>query len=255
MRDDGPRALVYRPGSLGDTLVALPAVAAIRRRLPAHRLTLLTESPVSGSDRVSPWTILEQTGWFTDVHFYNVRPATVRGRLSNVAVAVRLRRAGYDEVFSLAPPRNARQLRVDSSILHRVVGASRYHAALHPVPAGGPRGADLGPVDHEGLRLLRIVEPLAGDVPLVDFQLAVPADEQAGSDLLLERLGVRADQVLVGIGPGSGRSATAWPEERFAAVGQALLRQFRNVVLLAIGGSRDRSTCDQLCAAWGAALT
>ena len=251
MRDDSPRALVYRPGSLGDTLVALPAVAAIRRRFPDHRLTLLTESQVTGSGRVSPWTILEQTGWFDTVHFYAVRPTAVRDRLRNVALAMRLREAGYAEIISLAPPRTARQLRVDSSIFRGVVGGRRYHAARHPVRPDGPRGADLEPVDHEGLRLLQIVDPLASDVPLVDFHLAVPADEQAGTDQLLQKIGVQPGQVLVAVGPGSGRQATTWPEERFAAVGRALLQQFRNVVLLAIGGSRDRLLCDQLCAAWG----
>jgi ADP-heptose:LPS heptosyltransferase len=30
-----------------------------------------------------------------------------------------------------------------------------------------------------------------------------------------------------------------------------LLRHFRNSVLLAIGGSRERSLCDELCASWG----
>lgn len=251
MRDDGSRALVYRPGSLGDTLVALPAVAAIRRRYPAHRLTLLTESQSTGSGRVSPWTILGPTGWFDNVHFYDVRPKSVRDRLRNVSLALRLRGVGFDEVFSLAPPRSATQLRVDASIFRGVVGAGRYHAARHPLSPDAPRGADLEPVDHEGLRLLRIVDPLASNVPLVDFRLAVPANEQAGTDQLLQNLGVRPGQVLVGVGPGSGRRATTWPEERFAAVGQQLLQQFRNVVLLAIGGSRDRSLCDQLCAAWG----
>jgi len=251
MRDDGPRALVYRPGSLGDTLVALPAVAAIRRRFPAHRLTLLTESQVTGSGRISPWTILEQTGWFDQVHFYDVRPAAARDRLRNVALALGLRRTGYDDVFSLAPPRTARQLRFDAAIFRGVVGARRYHAARRPVAPDGRRGAELEPVDHEGLRLLRIVDPLASNVPLVDFQLAVPSDEQAGADQLLQTLGVQAGQVLVGVGPGSGRQATTWPADRFAAVGKALLRQFANVALLAIGGSRDRVLCDQLCAAWG----
>ena len=68
---------------------------------------------------------------------------------------------------------------------------------------------------------------------------------------LLNELGVRPDHMLIGVGPGSGRSATAWPAERFAAVGSALLGQFRNLVLLAIGGSREQRLCDELCAAWG----
>jgi heptosyltransferase III len=247
---DRLRALIYRPGSLGDTLVSLPAIAEIRRRYPEHRLTLLTESQVTGSMRVSPWTILKETGWFDDVCFYVVRPASVADRYRNFALAMRLRGNRYHDIFSLAPPRTARQLRVDAGIFRGVVGAGRYHAASRPA---WPVLPDVNPlhVEHEGLRLLRIVDPSAGGESLRRFRLAVPdADRASGHDLLM-RLGIQPDQLLVGVAPGSGRSATAWPADRFAAVGTALLRHFGNIVLLAIGGSGERSLCDQLCASWG----
>ena len=244
---NGLRALVYRPGSLGDTLISLPAVAEIRRRYPRHRLTLLTESQAAGSGRVSPWTILRETGWFESVHFYVVKPASARDRWHNLALAARLSTVGYDDIFSLAPPRTARQLRLDSCIFRGVVGARRYHAARRP--SWPPAAA--APVEHEALRLLRIVDRDAEGDSLGDFRLAVPDAERASSRGLLDGLGVRADQVLVGVGPGSGRSSTRWPAERFVAVGNALLEQFRNLVLLAIGGSSERSLCDELCTAWG----
>lgn len=241
------RALVYRPGSLGDTLISLPALAEIRRRFPRHRLTLLTESQAAGSGRVSPWTILKETGWFDGVHFYVVKPATPRDHLHNLALAARLSAVGYDEIFSLAPPRTTRQLRVDACIFRGVVGARRYHAARR---ATWPPAA-ANPGEHEALRLLRIVDPDANGDSLGDFRLAVPDAERALGRCLLDGLGVGPDHVLVGVGPGSGRSSTKWPAERFAAVGHALLDQFRNLVLLAIGGSSERRLCDELCTSWG----
>jgi ADP-heptose:LPS heptosyltransferase len=243
------RGLVYRPGSLGDTLVSLPAIAEIRRRYPDHRLTLLTENPVAGSARVSPWAILRDTGWFEDVCFYTVKPVSLGDRLRNVGLALRLRRTRFDDIFSLAPPRTTRQLRVDSCIFRGVVGADRYHAATRA--AWPPSAVDPEHRQHEGLRLLRIVDPVGSDQALSSFRLAVPdADLAVGRDLL-QGLGVRPDQMLVGVGPGSARSTTAWPPERFAALGRALLDQFRNVVLLAIGGSSERRLCDELCEVWG----
>jgi heptosyltransferase-3 len=245
---DRLKALVYRPGSLGDTLVSLPAIAGIRRHYADHRLTLLTESEVTGSTRVSPWTILKETGWFDEVHFYVVRPASAADRFHNVSVAMRLRAGGFDDIFSLAPPRTRRQLRVDAAIFRGLVGARQYHAARRPAwpPAITPEI-----VEHEGLRLLRIVDPGASDDALRNFRLAVPATDRATGQGVLTDLGVRADHILVGVAPGSGRSATAWPAERFAAVGSALLSEFRNIVLLGIGGSSERGLCEQLCAAWG----
>ena len=245
-----PRALVYRPGSLGDTLVSLPAVAEIRRQYPDHRLTLLTELHVSGSERISPWTIFKETGWFDDVHFYVVKPLSARERWHNLAIATRLRARGYHDIFSLAPPRTARQLRVDNAVFRGVVGTRRYHSAWR---AAWPPSAAVGSgeIEHEGLRLLRIVDPAASAETLDHFRLAVPDADHSRGRGLLEELGVGANQLLVGVGPGSGRASTRWPADRFAAVGSALLQQFRNIVLLAIGGSSERAMCEQLCAAWG----
>lgn len=249
-RSSGLRTLVYRPGSLGDTLVSLPAIAEIRRRFPHDRLTLLTEAPVAGSTRVSAWTILKETGWFDDVHFYVVKPVSAADRYRNVAVAMRLRACGFRNIFSLAPPRTTRQLRVDAAIFRGVVGAQRYYASPRPTwPV--PADAAPGSVDHEGLRLLRIVEPRASLDTLAGFRLEVPEIDRASGSSLLNHLGVQPGQLLVGVGPGSGRAATAWPAERFAAVGAALLSRFRNSVLLAIGGATEQTLCEQLCAGWG----
>ena len=246
---DSVRGLVYRPGSLGDTLVSLPAIAEIRRRYPEHRLTLLTESQVAGSTRVSPWIILKETGWFEDVCFYVVKPASAADRWHNLSLAMRLRGIGYHDIFSLAPPRTTRQLRVDSSIFRGVVGASTVSRGVPPGVAAIRRGSrargarGTAPASH---RRSGGERRRARQLPA-----AVPETEQAIGRGLLNDLGVRPDQMLVGVGPGSGRSATTWPAERFAAVGSALLGQFRNIVLLAIGGSRERALCDELCAAWG----
>ena len=242
---DARRALIYRPGSLGDTLVSLPAIAEIRRRYPGHSLTLLTERPTAG--RVSPWAVLQGTGWFGDAHFYAVKAATASDRLHNIRLAMSLRRTGYDEVFSLAPRRTARQLRIDAAIFRGVVGAARYHAAPRPAWPIPPDA----PAEYEGLRLLRIVDPGASIASLLRFRLAVPAAERELCEGLLSGLGIRRDQTLIAVAPGSGRATTRWPLERFADVGAALLRQFGDAVLLAIGGTRDIALCDELCSAWG----
>ena len=244
------RALIYRPGSLGDTLVSLPAIAEIRRRYPEHRLTLLTESQVAGSTRVSPWTILKETGWFDDVCFYVVRPASVADRYRNVALAMHLRGSRYHDIFSLAPPRTARQLRVDACIFRGVVGARRYHAASRPA---WPVPADVNPaqVEHEGLRLLRIVDPAASGESLRSFRLAVPDTERAmGHGLLMTSVCSRINCWWASRPAPADRRRPGRPNVSLPSATRSC-GQFRNIVLLAIGGSDERLLCDELCAAWG----
>jgi ADP-heptose:LPS heptosyltransferase len=161
---------------------------------------------------------------------------------------MQLRRSGFHDIFSLAPPRTSQQLRVDSMIFRGVVGSERFHGASR---AAWPPSADDAEGEHEGLRLLRIVDPSATEDALSDFRLRVPDADLVSGRGVLDDLGVRADQLLIGVAPGSARSATAWPAERFALLGRTLLSRFRNLVLLAIGGSRERGLCDELCAAWG----
>lgn len=244
------RALVYRPGALGDTLVSLPAIAEIRRRFPAHRLSLLTEQVPAGSTRVSAWAVLRETGWFDEVFQYTVHASTVRERWQNVRLAASLRAKGFDAIFSLAPPRTKRQLRADAAIFRRIIGANRYYASAKPAwPLSAVPDDE---VQHEAVRLLKIVDPGAADDVTAACRLPMPLSGTIEGERVLDELDVHDDDLLVGVAPASGRASTTWPADRFLAVGEALLRQFANVVLLAVGGAGDRSLCDDLCRAWGA---
>ena len=69
---------------------------------------------------------------------------------------------------------------------------------------------------------------------------------------VLDDLGVRPDQLLVGVAPGSGRSATTWPAERFAAVGNALAAAIQERRAAGDRRFERAARCAiELCAAWG----
>jgi hypothetical protein len=60
-----PRAvLVYRLGSLGDTVVALPCFHLIKRRFPDAKITLLTNRPVASA--AAPAESILGRGYFFD---------------------------------------------------------------------------------------------------------------------------------------------------------------------------------------------
>src|SRR5207302_3807288 len=68
-----PRAptIVFRIGQLGDTLVALPALAHLHRNLPGQRILLLTDRHGTLSTMVSAWEVVSKTGWIDDVITYD----------------------------------------------------------------------------------------------------------------------------------------------------------------------------------------
>src|SRR5579859_7169512 len=90
---------VIRPGALGDTLLALPALALLRRWAPDARLTFVARADVlplalsSGlADDVWPWDLPDWAALFD--------PATTPERLTARARAAL---AGADAVIAWAP--------------------------------------------------------------------------------------------------------------------------------------------------------
>lgn len=240
--------LVFRVGQLGDTLVALPAIHAIRRRFPLHRMVLLTDRHPPGSGMVSSWSILQETRWFDEVFFY--KPGRWLGRSALHAV-FKLGMERFEHVFSLAPRRTPFQLWRDRWLLRTLLGARHYHGAVRPSESTENSTIGEARVEPEWLRLLRIVEPDPEGKPQEGFQLGIPEHERNNAELMLAAMGVTAHHVLVAVGAGSNMPAKQWPADRFSEVGAALLERNANVVLVAIGGPEEQALGDRLCAAWG----
>jgi len=95
------RILVYRLGSLGDTVVALPCFRLIRKTYPPARITVLTNIPVSG--KAAPLeSILENTGLIDAIIPY---PLGLRDAHALLQLRAQIAREKFDLVISLAAAR------------------------------------------------------------------------------------------------------------------------------------------------------
>jgi ADP-heptose:LPS heptosyltransferase len=244
---DSPAILVFRVGLLGDTVVALPAIDAVRKRFPGRRLVLLTSRPANPA-WVSPWDVLGPTGWFDEAIFYDpsVRSPANLARLGWMTLALRRRR--FESAFVLAPPRGRRQALRDRIFFQSLCGIPRCFTAA-PMAPSAVRSA-VG--EREGLRLLRVVEPRAGQRDVDAFRLRIPQHERQIAVRALIDAGIRPGQPMVAFAPGTRMPAKQWPEERFRAAGTALLARFPALTLVGIGGADEAALCERLCAAWGA---
>jgi len=57
-------------------------------------------------------------------------------------------------------------------------------------------------------------------------------------------------RTLVGFGPGSKMQAKKWPKERFAEVGESLIKS-HDIWPIVFGGPEDKTIGDELVSAWG----
>jgi len=95
------RILIYRLGSLGDTIVALPAFHQIRRQFADAKITVLTNAPISG--KAAPLeSILEHTGLADAFIHY---PVGVRDAGELLGLRRTIREGRFELMISLAAPR------------------------------------------------------------------------------------------------------------------------------------------------------
>jgi heptosyltransferase-3 len=255
-RHSPERVLIFRIGQLGDMIVSLPAMWAVRRYWPDAKLTLLCDvhpgrSCVLGSEILGP------TGLFDSIEHYAV-PSEGHGRARTLAsrlqLLLRLRAQRYVALIYLAPSiRKPKQVRRDVAFF-KAAGVGRIYGADHfpPVPIRRPgQPFDMGLSEADLL-----LERLAAD------GIPVPGHGEGSLDLVLGEaeaaavarwrttLGADGGRPWIGVGPGSKMPAKRWPLERFAEAAATLIAR-HDVWPVVFGGPEDREHGEILLACWG----
>jgi ADP-heptose:LPS heptosyltransferase len=241
------RVCVYRVGTIGDVVCALPAIYSIRRAWPDAHLTLLTSPGPRGAPELTD--LLDSLGWFDEiVTYYN---EDLSGWRRQIEFVRGMRRRGFDAWIELPG------VLMDYGSIGRIL----RNMIIARFAARWGRGWQIGTVrmfrqaqteviefPDETDRLLAIVrrigfEPIAAPVPL---PIADSARETAAS-LVDDSDG--AGGLLVGIAPGAKRPTNRWPENRFAEVARELsIAGFR---LVMFGGPGDVEICQRIADAAG----
>ncbi|MEO5822486.1 MAG: glycosyltransferase family 9 protein [Vicinamibacteraceae bacterium] len=222
--------LVHHIGALGDTIVTIPALRAVRAAWPAADVVMLHDAPRRpGPGVVSPARVLEGTG-LVDRFLPYARdlggPALV-AELWRVWRSVRAL-APAAAVFVGPSERDASALRRDRALL-RSAGVRRFvgFGAAPRSPAG------------EGLRkLARLAQDgvaTAADASWLSlpFLTVTPADLAAVDTWLDEMQAPRGR--LIAIAPETRMNAKLWPAERFAEIGRRLVERGWWPILIGAG--------------------
>lgn len=220
MAGDSPQnVLVIRLGALGDFVLSLGPMAAIRRHHPGATLTLLTTEPFR--------QIGEASGYFDDV-WTGGRPK--RFSPSWFRLAKRLRAGRFDMVYDL-------QTSGRSLAYYRIMRGVAW--------SGHARGARYRDANPDRDRL-HTIDRQAGQLAVAGIE-EVPAGDLSWLTASVEEFDLSGDYVLLVPGGSSHRPAKRWPSDRYANLARRLLRQGRTPVL--IGGPDEASLLAGISAA------
>lgn len=239
------RVLIYRLGSLGDTVVALPAFHLVARAFPNAERRLLTAA-IANAKAVPVADMLTGTGLVHNTILYPLGLRDFRA-LWRLARAIRAWRA--DMLVYLAEPRGKWATRRDLLFfrlcgIRRVIGAPTNDDLLHHRhdPA-----RDIW--ESEIARLGRCLAPL-GDIALDDpanwdmhFSPAERAEAAAAFD------GVSAPG-FIAFSIGAKISVKDWGDDNWRPVLAHLARRWPDFGLILIGAGDERDRAGALAKDW-----
>lgn len=227
--------LVFRTGQLGDTLIALPAIAAVRRRHPEADIVLLTDQP-SDPGWVASTDVIRETELVDRVVVYRHSRSPQKRTLELLRVARALSGERFMAAYALTHWRTNAQRWRDKILLRLLTRTSKV--ALAPQNIGATP------------EWRRLVATVTQD-DICDFTIKPSLKTQEAIDTLFERLAIPRNALLVALGPGSKMAAKRWPWDRYLEVGRRVLENFPEAFLLVLGGSEDGPVGEQLCGSWG----
>lgn len=253
------RVLIYQLGSIGDTVVSIPALRAIRRHFgPEADICLLHETH---SELINTPDDLLSAGPEIDRFLHYPVASSIERKIS-VAMRLwwRLRRERFQSVVYLMPgERTLKQVIRDafffrcSGIRTRLAFRAFPKDILYPVEIDGHPA----PVKHEALcRLERLQTDgidISHEADLSRPFLHLKQNELVVAAQWLANNRLHPDRKLVAICPGSKQPANFWPEDRFLEIGKRLVKQ-KKYELVVIGGSAEAHVGSRMIQAWGEGL-
>lgn len=239
------RVLIYRLGSLGDTVGAVPALHVIERAFPDARRLLLTNLPVHAKAPAA-FAII---GGSNLVHGYISYPIGMRLSLGLLRLWWQIVRFRPDVlVYLTTGQRGEAAVRRDATFF-RLCGIRR----LVGLPIGELAENRYDPEhdlwESEASRLLRCMSPLGvADVnDLRNWDLHLTKAEIEKGDEVLRTV---AGHPIIACGPGTKMQAKDWGQDNWLALMSRLAGEFPHHALVLIGAPDDAAVSNYAAAKW-----
>lgn len=260
------KILVFRPGQLGDALVCLPALHAIRESSDSNKVVLLHDLHLK-KNYVTPETLLSETGLLDDFLAYPIGynfPQRIYVLWRLLKLFVRIRLEHFDCVFHLEHETKTKNKLLRDKLFFRLAGIKEQFTTFQFRQAYS-KELPLENVEHESDFFLRALRAMGLKVPVAgkgNMNLCMGKRESLEVQKWLEKLGVTKinnsnERILpaasIGVGVGSKMQAKRWPISNFYDVLYRLIQDY-DLVPVFFGGSEDYEFAEELIGKLGSGL-
>ncbi|MCX5679914.1 MAG: glycosyltransferase family 9 protein [Candidatus Omnitrophica bacterium] len=219
--------LAIRIDRIGDLIVSLPALKALKLTFPEARMTVL-----AAEENVS---LLKIFPWIDEVIAYRGFTAAIRmlrDRRFDLAIDLLM---DYTLRTALLAALSGSKLTVGFDVSGRgccfglkVASTERKkHVSLYMLDLAGMVA------DHFNRRLDKAIE--------VDF--SIPSEDREFAGSLIKNSGINEKDIIIGVHPGGHYASQCWPIERFARLADMVMEEFGAKILI-MGSAGERSLVD-----------
>lgn len=257
---DHGKTLIYEIGTLGDTVITMPALKAVRRHFgPRAHIVLMHDKPQKGISG-TPLDVLGGLGLIDEFMPYEMPKRSYLRLFFMIALVLKIRSSQFQRVIYLAPSERSRARVIRDAFFFHLCGIHKqigFHTfpddSLYPVDEQGLPAY----VQHEATLRLERIRMNGIDCSLEsDLSkpfLALPADAVKEAKEWLGRYHTNPGKSLIALCPGCKQPANSWPIDRFIEIGQRLVRQGKAEVLV-VGGPAEHEIGEHMVKIWGAGL-
>lgn len=250
------KILIYHIGQLGDTLVSIPALWAIRESFPDVKITMMYDLHDRDSGYISARDALEYSGVVDD--FIEYKPGSLKQPLTFLkythGLIRRLQSQRYDAVVYLVRSgRNKLQINRDK-LFFTLSGIKHFLGFKGFQHLFGRTNKNLDTrIPSEAQRLLERLGESGIKVPSANdgrVDLNIQGNERLAISKWLDDLPFDGDRPWIALGVGSKMPVKVWPIERYKEVVLKLIEQF-DIWPVIFGGHEDKEVGKELVSRWG----
>lgn len=234
------KILVRATNWVGDALMSIPALEAVRGRWPKDEVVILAR----------PWVAdLYRGQGYADRIIVFDRAGRHRGVLGAEKVALELRRQRFDCAVLLQNAFQAAWMAWRGGVRERIGYARDARSWLLTQAVPVPQPGEIPP--HESyyyLELLRRAGWIERLPAVEEIRLSVEPVALETAAGMLERAGARRGALRIALAPGAAYgSAKCWPAERFARLADRLIADFDADVII-FGAASEAGVADRIVA-------